>query len=261
MCVMCYLIVLYIEFLPIVCDRFEKDRRWPTLSRLCAFLNRILAKVMFLFIIAGVVLSCLHQSSLGNLMVIAPSKFHDLWDTPICSLLFLLSAFMVGFPMVIVESISASWSFKLKPEMEILGPLAQYVVFFTGLYLAFKVGDMLVRESYVLLGEGSVQSLCFIIEMVFGLIVPFAMLLSDRVRRTPRLLLIASLLIVLGVVFNRINVFLVAYQPPYAVRSYFPSLGEIAVTVGLIATLMLAYRALVTYLPVISHPELTARKA
>ena len=71
----------------------------------------------------------------------------------------------------------------------------------------------------------------------------------------------AALLIVLGVAFNRINVFLVAYQPPYAVRSYFPSLGEIAVTVGLIATLMLVYRALVTYLPVISHPELTARKA
>ena len=60
---------------------------------------------------------------------------------------------------------------------------------------------------------------------------------------------------------NRINVFLVAYQPPYAVKSYFPSFGEIAVTVGLIATLMLVYRALVTYLPVISHPELTARKA
>jgi Ni/Fe-hydrogenase subunit HybB-like protein len=261
MCVMCYLIVLYIEFLPIVCDRFEKEQRWPALSRLCGFLNRTLAKVMFIFIIGGVVLSCLHQSSLGNLMVIAPSKSHDLWDTPICSLLFLLSAFMVGFPMVIVESVLASWSFKLKPEMEILSPLARYVVFFTGLYLAFKVGDILVRESYVLLTEMNAQSVCFIVEMVFGLIVPFAMLLSDRVRATPRLLFIASLLIVLGVVFNRINVFLVAYQPPYAVRSYFPSVGEIAVTIGLVATLMLVYRALVTYLPVISHPELTARKA
>ena len=202
MCVMCYLTVLYIEFLPIVCDRFEDDLRFPTLRRIATFLNRTLSKVMFLFIIAGVVLSCLHQSSLGNLMVIAPSKFHDLWDTPICSLLFLLSAFMVGFPMVIFESIFTSWSFKLKPEMEILGPLAKYMVFFTGLYLAFKIGDVLVRESYVLLAEGSVQSVCFIIKMVFGLIVPFAMLLSERVRATPRLLFIASLLIVLGVVFN-----------------------------------------------------------
>ncbi len=260
MCVVVYINVLYIEFLPIVCDRLEGSVRFPTLRRICTYLNSILAKVMFVFIIAGVVLSCLHQSSLGNLMVIAPWKWHDLWDTQISSLLFLLSAFMVGFPMVIFESIFVSWSFKLKPEMEILSPLAKYVVFFTGLYLAFKIGDMLVRESYVLLVEGSVQSVCFIIEMVFGLIVPFVMLLSDRVRATPRLLFTASLLIVLGVAFNRINVFLIAYQPPYTVKSYFPSIGEIAVTVGLIATLMLVYRLIVTYLPVISHPELTPRK-
>ena len=269
MCVMCYLTVLYLEFVPIVCERLIADRQpWPMLDvirrvlrPICVFIHPLINRIMFLLVIAGVVLSCLHQSSLGNLMVLVPSKFHDLWDTPICSLLFLLSAFMVGFPMVIVESIVASWSFKLKPEMEILAPLSRYVVFFTGLYLAFKVGDILVRESYVLLTEATVQSVCFIIEMVFGVIVPFAMLLSERVRTTPRLLFTAALLIVLGVAFNRINVFLVAYQPPYAVRSYFPSLGEIAVTVGLIATLMLVYRALVTYLPVISHPELTARKA
>ena len=261
MCVVCYINVLYIEFLPVICERFETDLRWPKLNRIAIFLNSKLSRIMFLFVIAGTVLSCLHQSSLGNLMVIAPSKFHDLWDTPICSLLFLLSAFMVGFPMVIFESIFASWSFKLKPEMEILGPLAKYVVFFTGLYLAFKVGDILVRESYVLLAEGSVQSICFIVEMVFGLILPFVMLLSARVRNTPRLLFTAALLIVLGVAFNRINVFLVAYQPPYAVTSYFPSIFEIAVTVGLISTLMLLYRLIATYLPVISHPELAAREA
>ena len=114
---------------------------------------------------------------------------------------------------------------------------------------------MLVRESYVLLVDGSIQSVCFIIEMIFGLIVPFIMLLSARVRNTPRMLFIAALLIVLGVVFNRINVFLVAYQPPYATKSYFPALSEIAVTVGLVCLLMLVYRVIVTYLPVISQPD------
>jgi len=86
-------------------------------------------------------------------------------------------------------------------------------------------------------------------------------LMFERVRNTPRLLFIAALLIVLGVAFNRVNVFLVAYQPPYAVTSYFPSIFEVAVTVGLIATLMLIYRAFVTFFPVISHPELVAKKA
>ena len=261
MCVVCYLNVLYIEFLPVICERFEDELRFPRLRRVCRFLNRILGKVMFLFVIAGTVLSCLHQSSLGNLMVIAPSKMHDLWDTDIGALLFLLSAFMVGYPMVIFESMYASWSLKLKPEMEILSPLSKYVIFLTGIYLAVKVSDMLIRGSYVHLAEGSVQSYCFIIEMVFGLIVPFTMLMFERVRNTPHLLLIAALLIVLGVAFNRVNVFLVAYQPPYAVTSYFPSIFEVAVTVGLIATLMLLYRAFVTFFPVISHPELVAKKA
>jgi len=261
MCVVCYINVLYIEFLPVICERFEADLRWPILNRIAVFLNSKLSKIMFVFVIAGTVLSCLHQSSLGTLMVIAPSKMHDLWDTSIGPLLFLLSAFMVGFPMVIFESLFAGWSLKLEPEMEILAPLAKYVIFFTGVYLIAKIADMLIRGSYVHLTEGSVQSYCFIIEMVFGLIVPFAMLMSERVRNASRLLFIAALLIVLGVAFNRVNVFLIAYQPPFVVNSYFPSIFEVAVTVGLISTLMLIYRLAVTYLPVISHPDLTARKA
>ena len=261
MCVVCYITVLYIEFLPIICERFETDLRWPKLNRIAMFLNSRLSRIMFLFVIAGTVLSCLHQSSLGTLMVIAPSKMHDLWDTSVGPLLFLLSAFMVGFPMVIVESLFAGWSLKLKPEVEILNPLSKYIIFFTGIYLTVKVTDMLVRGSQVHLLEGSVQSYCFIIEMVFGVIVPFVMLLSARVRNAPGLLFIAALLIVLGVAFNRVNVFLVAYQPPYVTKTYFPSIFEVAVTVGLISTLMLIYRLAVTYLPVITHPEPTARRA
>ncbi len=261
LCVVCYLNVLYIEFLPIVCERFQDDLRFPAIARYCKWLLPILGKVMFLFVIAGTVLSCLHQSSLGNLMVIAPSKFHDLWDTPICSLLFLLSAFMVGFPMVIFESMYTAWCFKIKPEMEILSPLSKYTLFFTGLYLAVKVTDMLIRGSYVYLTEGSIQSYAFTVEMLFGVAVPFFMLLSPKIRNTPRLLFIAALLIVLGVVMNRVNVFLIGYQPPYATVSYIPSIFEVAVTIGLGATLMLVYRAIVTFLPVISHPDLVARKA
>ena len=76
MCVMCYLTVLYLEFAPIVCERFIDDARWPTLSSLCGTVYGKVLKIMPLLIIAGVVLSCLHQSSLGNLAVIAPHKYH-----------------------------------------------------------------------------------------------------------------------------------------------------------------------------------------
>ncbi|MBI3832853.1 MAG: Ni/Fe-hydrogenase cytochrome b subunit [Planctomycetes bacterium] len=253
MCVTVYLTVLYIEFIPVVCERFVNDQKHPRLARICARLNRMVNRLMFLFIIAGVVLSCLHQSSLGNLMVIAPTKVHPLWWTPILSLLFLLSAITVGFPMIIVESLAASWALELEPEMAILGRLAKYVPPILGVYLAFKIGDMVVRESYRDLGDGAVPTIAFAVEMIVGIILPLILFSLPRVRGSKSLLFLAALLVVLGVAMNRVNVFLVAYHPPYAVRSYFPSIGEITVTVGLISGLILAYRAIVTYLPVVSH--------
>ena len=256
MCVVCYLNVLYLEFAPIVCEFFIDNRRFPAIGRICSIINPYLDRIMFLLIIAGVVLSCLHQSSLGNLMVLAPTKTHPLWWSPVLTIMFLMSAISVGFPMVIFESMYASWSFNMKPEMHILSALAKYVPFLLGGYLAVKVTDMILRESFVYLypANWTTQSTMFTIEMVFGVIVPFLLLLSTKVRNTPRWLFIAALMIVLGVALNRVNVFLVAFQPLYPVKSYFPSIGEFAVTIGLISLLMLCYRAIVTYFPVISHP-------
>ena len=132
-CVVIYIHVLYIEFLPVLTERFIGRVDLPgSLARfngradkLLRLLDRGLAKTMFVFIIAGVVLSTLHQSSLGTLMVIAGPKMHPLWQTPILPLLFLLSAVSVGFPMVIVESMLAARSFGLKPEMEVLSKLGR----------------------------------------------------------------------------------------------------------------------------------------
>ncbi|MFH1728988.1 MAG: hypothetical protein ABIA04_11295 [Pseudomonadota bacterium] len=83
-CVVLYLNVLYIEFVPIIIERFYNKVNLPgVLSKLNSLLNSILGlidktlgKFIFLFVIAGVVLSCLHQSSLGTLMLIAPYKVH-----------------------------------------------------------------------------------------------------------------------------------------------------------------------------------------
>lgn len=258
-CVMCYLVVLYIEFLPVVVERFRGRVRLPGLLRalnravefLLAAFDRTLGRVMAVFIIAGVLLSCLHQSSLGALMVIVPYKMHPLWHTPILPLLFLLSAISVGFPMVIVESMFAARVFGRKPEMHILTPLAKAIPVLLSIYLAFKIGDLTIRNAWGHLLAGGGRPLAFAAELLLGVVLPWAMLMQRRTRTSPRRLLAASLLVVGGVVFNRINVFLVAYRAPYATEPYWPAFGEIAVTVGLVAGLMLAYRALVTVLPVL----------
>lgn len=261
-CVMFYLGVLYIEFLPIVTERFIGKINLPgllsifnkPLDKFLRILDRALNRFMFIFIIAGVVLSCLHQSSVGTLMVIAGEKMHPLWQTPVLPLLFLLSAFAVGFPMVIMESLSASKSFGMKPEKEILTSLSRFVAPFLSIYLAFKIGDMFIRESFVYLTEFTLPSIMFTIEIVIGVIIPLRMFLSASVRQSTTGLYIASMLVISGVVLNRFNNFVIAYNPPYTETSYFPSIGEISVTLGFVAIEILLYRAFVMIFPIISQP-------
>jgi len=259
MCVMIYLHVLYIEFIPIVVERFKDRVNLPfplkglnsIIETLLDLADRILGKIMFVFIIAGIVLSCLHQSSLGSLMLIAPYKVHPLWYTPILPLLFLLSAFAAGYPMVAFESIIVARSFGRRPEMEVLTPLAKFMPMLMGIYLVVKIGDMIVRGSYVYLFDGTYQTNAFLVEVGIGVILPFVLLLFRRVRRSPGWLFFAATIFVLGILLNRVNVFVVSYTPPYKLVSYFPALGEIFITAGLIATLMFLYRVAVFIFPVL----------
>jgi len=262
-CVMIYLTVLYIEFLPIVAERFIGKVNLPgflsafnkSIDKLLRFLDRVLDKTMFIFIIAGVVLSCLHQSSLGTLMIISGQKMHPLWQTPVLPLLFLLSAISVGFPMVIFESIISARSFKLKPETDILKGLADIIGPLLAIYLAFKIGDMVIRKSFVYLMEINTVSVLYTIELVVGIIVPLRMFFSRTMTKSIPGLFIASSLVILGVLLNRLNNFVVAYTPPYATGPYIPSVGEILVTLGFVALEVLIYRAAVMIFPIISQPK------
>ncbi|GAB6096792.1 Ni/Fe-hydrogenase cytochrome b subunit [Desulfatiferula olefinivorans] len=263
MCVMFYLTVLYIEFLPAVIEQFKGRVNLPGVFGILnkpidAFLHgadAVLGKIMWMFIIAGVVLSCMHQSSLGSLMLIAPTKVHPLWYTPILPLMFLTSAITVGYPMVVVEATIATSSMDLDPEMEVLSPLSRFTVFLLGFYMILKIGDMMVRGTFVYLLDGTYQTNAFLVEMGLGVIVPFVLLSFRRVRASRRGLFTACALVVFGVLLNRINVFVVGYRPPISDGLYYPSIGEVMVTVGLIATLMFLYRVIITFLPVFSRPD------
>jgi Ni/Fe-hydrogenase subunit HybB-like protein len=263
MCVCCYLMVLYIEFLPIVCERFIGRVKLPgvpaavnrVVDGLLRFADRTLSKVMTFFLMAGVVLSCMHQSSLGTLMVLAPSKLHPLWHTAVLPLQFLLSAFAVGLAMVVFESLLASRSLRRPFEMRILAPYARFIPFLLTIYLGAKVIDMVDRGTWAYLGDFSVRSVSYLVEVVVGVILPLVMLLSHRLRRQPRWLFTAAAMVVFGVALNRINVFLIGYTAPYATAPYVPAWTEVLVTVGLVSLLVLVYRLFVFHLPVMPVQE------
>lgn len=263
MCVMCYVTVLYLEFAPIVCERFIGRVNLPgKLARLndpidiiLRFADHILGKIMFIFIIAGIVLSCCHQSSLGTLLVIAPYKLHPLYSSQLGPLFFLTSAFAVGLTMIIFESMIAGHAFGRKPEMHILTPLAKIIPWLLGIYIAIKLGDMFYRGSYKFLFDYSAPVVMFWIEFGLLTVVPFFMLMSSDIRRSARGLFVAAAMYVVGILLNRCTVFFIAYKPLYAQKAYIPAIGEFALTIGLICTIIFVYRAFVTLLPVLPAPE------
>jgi len=194
----------------------------------------------------------MHQSSLGTLLLIAPTKVSALWYTPILPLLFLTSAFAVGYPMVIVETTIATTSLKLESEMEILSSLSRITILLLGIYMVLKIGDLLYRKQISALFAGTGQGMALLTEIALGVVLPWFMLLFEGVRKSRRLLFTAALLIVLGLALNRFNVFIVAFSPPFASAPYYPSIGEILLTSGFVACIFFLYRAFVTFFPVLS---------
>jgi Ni/Fe-hydrogenase subunit HybB-like protein len=263
MCVCCYLTVLYIEFLPIVCERFRGHVNLPGALRglngftetLLRILDNTLDRVINFFIIMGVVLSCAHQSSLGTLMVIAPSKLHPLWHTAILPLQFLLSAFAVGLSMVVFESLLASRALKRPFEMSVLSPYARLIPFLLTIYFGAKVVDMANRGTWEYLQHFSLRSFSWCAEIVIGVFMPMAILLSNKLRRRAVWLFTAAAGVVFGVALNRINVFIIGYTAPYADKPYIPAWTEVLLTVGFICLLILLYRLAIFLFPILPDEE------
>lgn len=259
MCVMFYLFVLSIEMSPSILEGLRERIGGNQLGAI--FLRKIerpllvvytwVKTILPIFIVAGVVLSCMHQSSLGTLMLIAPTKVNALWLSPMLPLLFLLSAIMVGFPMVIMESIIAGVSFKRNPEMEILGPLARKIPWFIAVYSIVKIADLIIRRDQINLLSHPDNFIALTIEIIFGLVAPFILLNIKAVRKSAGWLFFSAMLIIFGVVMNRINVFLVGYNPPYLQKGYFPSIGEISLTIAIICSVMFVYRFFVIFFPIL----------
>jgi Ni/Fe-hydrogenase subunit HybB-like protein len=135
--------------------------------------------------------------------------------------------------------------------MHVLGPLGRFVPIFLVVYLGMKVGDVVYRRAYGDALSLSPQGISWLAEMFIGVVLPLIMLAMPSVRRSPKLLAAACLAVILGVVINRLNCFVIGYHPPFTEKRYFPSITEFAVSAGLVAALLLTYRVAVTYLPIL----------
>lgn len=252
-CVMISTNILYAECFPIFAERVcGADMKGGGFTgAIIASMNKFLNKIMLPIILVGIVFSCLHQSSLGALLLIAPSKMHPLWFSPLNPLFFLISAVATAYPVVIFEQILVSKSLGIKPKMHIISSMAAYIPYLLGTYFILKIGDMIYRGTYSYLLDGTAQTNSFLVEITIGLILPLILMMIPKIRHSQGGLFFASSLAMFGVLINRVNVFLVSYTPPYG-GSYFPSVSEIIVTIGLISAMMFFYKLAVMNLPIMA---------
>jgi len=248
-CVMIYITILIIEFVPVVSEKY-KDSKKPFLRSLSNKLGPLVNKYLMVFIILGIVISTLHQSSLGAVMIAAVERIHSLWWSPFLPLMFLISAIAVGFAVVTVESYVAARSFKRPVEKDMLARLAGIIPYVLGIYLVVKLFDLIFYGKIPLI-FADWWGLMYIIEMSLLVFIPFFMLLKKSVRFDIGKLLNVSIMMIAGIILNRLNTYLFTYQPRPG-ETYFPSLEEILVTAALIALLFVGYKVLANFFPVMS---------
>ncbi|MBF0325199.1 MAG: Ni/Fe-hydrogenase cytochrome b subunit [Alphaproteobacteria bacterium] len=246
LCVMAYIVVLWIEFSPAILTKFGlKDSK------------KKLEKILFVFVALGVLLPSMHQSSLGTLLVVMGYQIHPLWQTPILPLLFLASAITMGFSIVVFEALLGSSAFNrsVRHEMPQLAKLARIIQGMMVAYLVIRFGDIVVRGAIAELFTSGIRSLMFWIEIAL-FATPVVLFAKAENRMSKKALWIGACSLLLAGALYRLDAFLVAYQTG-AGWSYFPSVQELLVTIGIIATEILLYVVFVRKFPVFYTHKLT----
>jgi len=241
-CVMLYTTVLSLEFAPMVIEPFRERFK-------LGWMLKVLKTVTPVLVILGVILSTLHQSSLGSLFLILPEKMHPLWYTPMLPVLFFVSALAAGIAMMVVESWFSKRAFGKAIETHLLSRLSRVSVVVLAIYFVLRLRDLASRDALSTIFPLNRVSAMFLVEVGLGVLVPMVLLAFERFRRSPKRLAVVQGLVVLGFIFHRLNVSITSVEAATG-RSYIPSIPEFFVSAGLVAVGMTIFVLACRYLPV-----------
>jgi Ni/Fe-hydrogenase subunit HybB-like protein len=229
-CVMLYTSVLLLEFSPVP---LEKTSRY-------ARIRNVLMKVRFPLVLLGIMLSTLHQSSLGSLFLIMPFKLYPLWYSNILPILFFISAVALGLAMVSLEGLVSNYFYKREPESDLIAKLLYVAFWVLGLYLVVRLADIIIAGKFNLIFSGSWESILFITEIAIAAIIPMVLFIIPKVRRKITGQWIGSSMVILGFVFNRINVGGLTMLRATG-DSYLPSWMEFTISAGVVSGAVLVF--------------------
>jgi Ni/Fe-hydrogenase subunit HybB-like protein len=212
--------------------------------------------------IFGVIIAGGHQSALGGLYLVAPAKLHPLWYSALLPVFFLLSAIFAGISMVIVESTITHKVFKrqLKDFNEAehnrlvigLGKATASALF---IYFILKIFDLAHSDNWAYLNTP--YGYWYLVEMLGFVLLPALFFAHAARKGKVKLVQFLGFVTALGVILNRLNVSIIAYNwyLPTS-EKYYPKWMEIALTIGVVTMLILAYRFIVNRMAIMyDHPD------
>ena len=235
-CVMLYTTVLALDLFIIGLERYGKQS-WIKFFR----------DIYLVLVVAGVMLSTLHQSSLGALFLLMPQKMSTLWASGAIGPLFFTSAIIGGMSVVTLESLISARVYKRQPEMDILPDFSKGLGLVLLVYFAMKVTDLYARGATVWVWDR--PHFFFFVELFGTVALPALLLTLKEVRNSEKGLFWAAGLSAFGVVLNRFNVSLTSYGG-YRQFSYFPSFIEIIITLSMVALAIVIFDLGRKYLPI-----------
>ncbi len=243
MCVMTYTTVLFFEFLPNVFERFNLQApiKW-------------IKEIYPVLIVVGILLSTLHQSSLGSLYLIMPTKLHPFWYSPALPFFFFGSAVAVGLAMTIFESTQSSRALGRQLELPVLVTLggALLVALWVNALLRFE--DFWHRGLLGQIVKPSYEAYFLWAELLMAFVIPITLLSFKKVRLSPNGLYCASVISLLGFITNRLNVGIIGFET-YVGHHYLPKWTEFSVTLMIIAMGFALFGVAVKYLPIFPDEE------
>lgn len=247
-CITLYIIVMWIEFSPVFLEKLGlHDAR------------RKLSKLLYIFIALGIVLPMMHQASLGTMLVVMGGQVNALWQTPMQPLIYLLSAIILGYGVVLFESCVAASAYRRQIEVSMLNPMARVMLGLMAFYLLVRFADLIVRGVLGQAFQANYIALSFWIENGC-FIAPFLLIRTVEARRNPARLFLAGIAVMLGGILLRLNGFLITFDtgPGW---TYFPSVPELLVTIGIFAAEVLGYIIITRRFPVLPREDAYAQPA
>jgi Ni/Fe-hydrogenase subunit HybB-like protein len=238
LCITAYILVLALEFAPAFLEKIGAKG-----------LLKIFNKLLFIIVAVGILLPTMHQSSLGSLLISMGHKVYPLWQTMhFQPLLALMTALIMGFSIVIFEGSFSTVGFKRDTETHLFKNLSSVVIWLLAIFLVVRMLLVIMQGNITYVFTFDMNSLLFIFENIL-FVVPLLILISPTNRSSGSMLLIAAVCMLLAGSLYRFNAFLFTLNPGMG-YSYFPSVPEIMVTLGLISFEIMAYIVLVRTLPV-----------